>query len=368
MCLRLTQSPDHKAVSATVASGIRSSYGFAPHPRLSSITPFEIDVNGLGGHSLPTLEELAKASPWGDGRVTLGFAFDGFCFLPSEYLNPLMAKLAEYKIPLIQTHIWWKPGKPSMPKMLEEKGILDNRWLMSHSNMTKEDAELYRQHGIHYSSTPSTEMQMGLAFPVICFRDDLGVKDLGSLGVDCHSNNAAFMPGEARIGLQGARAAKGQIAEKDGKMPNKIGSTVEEAFNLATIRGAYAMKMEKQIGSISEGKFADLVIFDANSPSMICGALHDPVAAIILHSSPADIDTVIVDGIVRKQSGKLLDVALDDVGKQLVGKDSLTWKDVAQNLIRTRARIQRETEKIDYVDGKQKIMQSFYMTGDDFAD
>ena len=96
--------------------------------------------------------------------------------------------------------------------MLDEKGILDNRWLMAHSNMTKADADLYRERGIHYSSTPSTEMQMGLVFPCACFRDDLGVKDLGSLGIDCHGNNSAFMPGEARIGLQGARAARGEVS------------------------------------------------------------------------------------------------------------------------------------------------------------
>ena len=34
---------------------------------------------------------------------------------------------------------------------------------------------------------------------------------------------------------------------------------------------------------------------------MVGAAQHDPVAAIILHSSPADIETVIVDGIVRKK-------------------------------------------------------------------
>jgi cytosine/adenosine deaminase-related metal-dependent hydrolase len=162
---------------------------------------------------MPTLEELAKLSTWGNGRVTLGFAFDGFPYLPKEYLDQLMAKLAEYKIPLIQTHISWKPGRPSMPKMLDKKGILDNRWLMAHSNMTKSDADLYRERGIHYSSTPSTEMQMGLVFPVACFRDDLGVKDLGSFGVDCHTNNSSFIPGEARIGLQGARAARAEVSK-----------------------------------------------------------------------------------------------------------------------------------------------------------
>lgn len=359
---------DHKAISATVASGIRSSFGFCPNPRLSSITPFEIDSNGLGGHSLPTLEELAKAAPWGNGRVTLGFAFDGFPYLPHEYLDPLMAKLAEYKISHIQTHINWKPGKPSLPKMLDDKKILDKRFLMSHSNMTKEDADLYRERGVHYSSTPSTEMQMSLAFPVACFRDDLGVKDLGSLGVDCHTNNSSFIPGEARIGLQGARAAKGEKAERDGKMPKSTGFTVEEAFNLATIRGAHAMKMQDSIGSIAEGKLADLVIFDANSPSMVCGGVHDPVATIIQHSSPADIDTVIIDGIVRKQNGKLLDVEVDEGGKQVAGKGTLCWKDVAQNLIKARERIQPQTEKMDFKDGEKKVMQAFSMSENDLAD
>ena len=213
-------SPEHNysAISATVAAGIRYVYGFAPNPRLTSTSPFVIDSNGLGGHSMPTFEELAKASPWADGRVTLGFAFDGFPFLPKEYLDPLMAKVDEFKIKLIQFHVTWKPGKPSIPKKLDELGILDKRFLAAHSNMPKEDADLYRKRGVHYSSTPSTELQMSLAYPVIAFRDDLGVKDLGSLGVDCHSNNSAFIPSEARIGLQSARAARGKVRLTLGKL------------------------------------------------------------------------------------------------------------------------------------------------------
>ena len=151
-------------------------------------------------------------------------------------------------------------------------------------------------------------------------------------------------------------------------MPKSVGFTVEEAFNLATIRGAHAMKMEHEIGSITVGKLADLVIFDANSPSMVCGAIHDPVAAIIQHSSPADVDTVIIDGVVRKQSGKLVDIDLDARGKQMAGKDILSWKDVSQNLLKSRERIQTEAEKIDYADGQKKVMQVFHMSEDDFAD
>lgn len=128
------------------------------------------------------------------------------------------------------------------------------------------------------------------------------------------------------------------------------------------------MKIADKIGSIAQDKLADLVIFDANSPSMICAGVHDPVAAIILHSSPTDIDTVIIDGVIRKQDGKLLDVKLDKTGKEAAGKDSLSWKDVALNLIKTRERIQSETEKIDMKDAEKKVMEAFYISENDLGD
>ncbi|KAK5171040.1 uncharacterized protein LTR77_004184 [Saxophila tyrrhenica] len=363
-------SPEHNynAVSATAASGMRSVFGYCFNPRLSSTNPMTIDPNGFGGHAVPTFDELAKQSPWADGRVKLGLAWDGFVFAPKEYVDMLMAKVDEYKIDLIQTHISWKPGKPSWPQALERLGVLSSKFLMAHSNMTKVDADLYRKYDVHYSSTPSTEMQVALAFPVIAFRDDLGVKDLGSLGVDCHTTNAAYLPGEARIGLQSARGARAQVAETRGKVPLTVGFSVEEAFNLATIRGAHAMKMEYQIGSIAEGKLADLVTFDANSPAMVCAGVHDPVAAIVLHSSPADIDTVIVDGVIRKRDGKLMTVELDGSAKEVTGRSSLEWAHVATNLMRTRHRIQGEAEKLDYEDGQKKVMQAFGISESDLED
>ena len=74
---------------------------------MTSTVPFVIDPNGLGGHSIPTFDELAKTSPWGEGRVVLGLAFDGFAFLPKEHIDPFMKKVAEAKIELIQTHTSW---------------------------------------------------------------------------------------------------------------------------------------------------------------------------------------------------------------------------------------------------------------------
>lgn len=148
--------------------------------------------------------------------MTLGFAFDGFRFLPKDVLGSLMAKLKENRVQLITYHYSRVPdqGSASQTVELAEKGILDERWLVSHGgNPDQRDADIYNKFGMHVSSTPSTELQMAMGSPVAAFRDDLGqtfVQSCG-LGIDCHSNNSAFMPGEARIGLQSARASRGEV-------------------------------------------------------------------------------------------------------------------------------------------------------------
>lgn len=99
--------------------------------------------------------------------------------------------------------------------------------------------------------------------------------------------------------------------------------------------------MEPQLGSLEQGKLADIVIFDGLTPGMICAAEQDPVAAIVLHSSIADIETVIVDGRIVKQRGNLVPVDLDLSMSDLKStkKTRLEWSDVAQELLKSRQRV-----------------------------
>ncbi|KAJ8108693.1 hypothetical protein OPT61_g7993 [Boeremia exigua] len=80
---------------------------------------------------------------------------------------------------------------------------------------------------------------------------------------------------------------------RKGKLPRKTleSLSVAATSNLATVKGAEALNMSKDIGRIAEGHKADLVIFDALSSSMVAAAQHDPVAAIVLHSTSDDIET-----------------------------------------------------------------------------
>ncbi|KAM0694466.1 hypothetical protein Q7P36_004821 [Cladosporium allicinum] len=347
-------SPEHndQVISGTISSGLRSVFCYCPTPRVASWSPFTTEQDSLGDHVLPKFDELAAQAPWADGRVTLGFAFDGFRFLPKETLQALMTKLEENKVQLITYHYSRVPeqGTTSQTAELQGLGILDDRFLVSHGgNPSQEDADIYKQFGMHVSSTPSTELQMAMGSPVAAFRDDLGddMPRCCSLGIDCHSNNSAFIPGEARLGLQSARASRGEKFLAQDKSPLSVHYTVEEAFNLATIRGARAAKMGDKIGSIAESKQADLVIFSGTSPGMIAAAQHDPVAAVILHSHPGDVEYVVIDGILRKRAGKLINVDVEKQSQEFVGQQKLAWKDVAKEVIARREVLQKKIEKID---------------------
>ena len=195
---------------------------------------------------------------------------------------------------------------------------------------------------------------MGLG-DIVAFRPD--VKSNASIGIDCHANNSGDILTQLRLSMQHARGVENREAMEAGKYPS-VGIKLEEVFNLGTIQGAKAVNMEDQIGSIEVGKLADLVIFDATSPNMACAAEENPVAAVLLHANAGDIETVIIDGIVRKQNGGLLDVqVLDSLNGQIT--ESLSWTAVTKNLLTSRQKILGRGGKQDFQAGMQFLYKTF---------
>lgn len=147
-----------------------------------------------------------------------------------------------------------------------------------------------------------------------------------------------------RLALFSARLLSNDKLWSQGLFPKRIKGTAEEAFNLGTIHGARAVGMEDKIGSLAEGKLADIVIINTETPTMICAAVHDPVVAVARFASVRDIDTVIVDGIIRKQGGYLLPVTADE-GSAVAAGSEIKWEDVARQLVQSRKAVQEKVEK-----------------------
>lgn len=136
------------------------------------------------------------------------------------------------------------------------------------------------------------------------------IMDQASLGVDTHFTFSTDILTQARLWLQSARYRVYQNTLDRWQLPAVSPFSVNQAFLLATRNGGLALG-RKDLGVISPGAKADIVVWDGRSPSLLGWA--DPVAAVILHASVGDIRHVLVDGEFKKRDGKLIIEGYADV-------------------------------------------------------
>ena len=141
------------------------------------------------------------------------------------------------------------------------------------------------------------------------------------LGVDgSASNDAAHMVNEARQALLLARVGRAMQAPEErtlasGERKTFFGCdlgpaemTARDVLHMATRGGAQVLG-RTDIGHLSVGMCADLVLFDLNTLSFAGGAVHDPVGALLLCGSP-QTDYSVVNGNVVVRHGQLTTLEL----------------------------------------------------------
>jgi 5-methylthioadenosine/S-adenosylhomocysteine deaminase len=79
--------------------------------------------------------------------------------------------------------------------------------------------------------------------------------------------------------------------------------TAEKVLEMATIDGAKAAGLEKEIGSIEAGKKADLILFDLNRPNM--APLNRILSQLVYCGKANNVSTVIINGEIVLENGKL---------------------------------------------------------------
>jgi len=85
----------------------------------------------------------------------------------------------------------------------------------------------------------------------------------------------------------------------------------KQVLAMATRDAAKAIRLDKKIGSIEVGKYADLVIIDINQPHL--QPLFDPYIQIVYSSRGGDVDTVLINGKVVVKNKEVLTVEKERV-------------------------------------------------------
>ena len=185
---------------------------------------------------------------------------------------------------------------------LGHSGYLGSDLLFSHGNaFTDSELDLIAKNHCGVSATPETELQMGMGHPIAFKASEAGC-NVG-LGIDVTSNQSNDMLASMRLLLQVERARDNAAL---GIPPLKLKRKSEEVLFMATLGGARAVGLDHLVGSITPGKRADLVVIRCDDMNVT--PLINPVGSLIFNAHVGNIDTVVINGQIRKRNGHVLDV------------------------------------------------------------
>jgi len=103
-----------------------------------------------------------------------------------------------------------------------------------------------------------------------------------------------------------------------------------DALRLATLGGARALGMEDQIGTLTAGKKADVIVVDMQNAW--CQPVHDPdvVTTLVYNANGSDVTDVLVDGKVVVEDRRLKTADQDAVFREAQKMADKVWTDAAE--------------------------------------
>lgn len=319
----ILNSPAHTdaAITALKAAHIRGAfcYGLYANPPLNSSSPEAATLNTADVAFTPSarrddarraLKQHFPANTWEASLLTFGIACNEPEMVQAHGVQEDIAFGRSLGAPLITAHvaIGHYDSNLQVVQHLGDHGQLGADLLFSHgAAWTERECALLAEHGSGIVSTPETELQMGMGHPIAFHAiDGHGCGKVG-LGIDvtCSQNND--MVAQARLLLQAQRARDNAATHALGKGPPLTNPRrAMDVLRLATQGGADALGIGHLVGSLTPGKRADVVITACEDVGMV--PMVDPVGMLVCNSNPSNIRTVLVDGRVVKDEGKVLGV------------------------------------------------------------
>ncbi len=237
----------------------------------------------------------------GNGRVRCCFA-PRFAISCTQELLSEVAKLSRQHQVMIHTHasenkkecelVEGETGRRNVA-YLDSLGISGAHVLLAHCvHLDTEEMETLARTKTKVAHCPSSNLKLGSGLARVAEMLARGIPvSLGADGAAC--NNRLDMFTEMRTAALLQKLAHG---------PEVLPAA--RVLRMATIDGARALGLEKEIGSLEAGKRADVIVVDLDQ-------LHstppgDVVSALVYSAVAPDVRTTIIEGQVLMRDGELL--------------------------------------------------------------
>jgi len=258
-------------------------------------------------------ESIAVMERWhgrAEGRIRYCFA-PRFAVSCTRELLSQVANLARKHGVLVHTHasenlkecqlVAQESGMRNI-SYLDSLGLTGPHVVLAHCvHVDGDEMNTLQRTRTNVSHCPSSNLKLGSGFASVreMLDQDISVS-LGADGAACNNRLDMFTEMRTAALLQKA------IHRQPEVLP------ASRVLRMATIDGARALGLAREIGSLETGKRADVIIIDLAAPHTSPQPA-DVVSSVVYSSQPSDVRTVIIDGQLVMQDRQLLTLDAKEV-------------------------------------------------------
>jgi len=330
----INNTPEHPdaGIRGLQESGIRAQYAYGSANTSLADYWFESKI-AIPGDDVRRVRDTYFSSD--QGLLTMALATRGPGFCQDDVVRSEWALARELGLPMtVHVGMGRLAGRFGMIKLLDNLGLLGPDTTYVHCcYFSEEEWRLVADSGGTVSVAPQVELQMGHGWPPVMKAVEYGLRP--SFSIDVVTTVPGDMFTQIRAAFGAERARTNAIAWQANEPVPPTMLTAKQMLEMATINGAHVAGLEGRTGSLIPGKKADIVLLDARSVNMV--PVIDATTAVTLCADVSNVDTVFVDGVVRKRGGKL--VADTERARQLVesSRDYLVGEVAAKKAAAERA-------------------------------
>ena len=193
--------------------------------------------------------------------------------------------------------------KSGIAVYLDSLGAINSETVAAHAvHLTDKDIKVFSRSRASIASCPISNLKLGAGIAKISKYISSSINV--SLGTDsAASSNLLDMFEVMKMASLIQKGTVGNLTVMDAR----------QSFESATINGAKAIGQDGSIGSIKEGKRADMVIMSLKSPSAI--PIYDPYGYLSFAAKSSDVRDVMVDGRILVKGGDILTINMEKLEK-----------------------------------------------------
>ncbi|MBS6920409.1 MAG: amidohydrolase [Anaerococcus vaginalis] len=225
-----------------------------------------------------------------NGRINIAFGPHAVYTTDKNYIKEINKYAKKYKMP-IHIHLsetktentdCMKRFNQSPTEVFEECGIFENKTIAAHGvYLSDKDLDILSKYDVSVVHNPSSNLKLSSGF-LDCTRV-INKKINLAMGTDSSaSNNNLSMIKEI------------SLTSLVSKYNNPQNLKAYDVLKMATINGAKALGLDDKIGTLEEGKLADIILIDLNNPN------HTPqnnlISSLCYSTFDKDVSYVIING------------------------------------------------------------------------